>query len=296
MTSEVRFNAGLSAAATRTDVADGQVPVNSGNNPEPILGGENVKVTSGIKTDLEKLVARLKNESENTRTDLAHMRLSAVLVALDTMNVRLTKEQETAFATISEQQKVKDGLDQKLKNLYADYGISPGGNAGSVVMEAEIAALEKAVERAIAEGKAHNEAVAKAKEQKSMDQEEIDKMEEATAKYDAAIAAAQANLDKARTDAATMAELESGIREASSKIDSAMNILGDKKIGEIAEALSKLADGADDNAHEHVSQADRDKAEAKEIANNPFNIISDALDRIDEAILRTIDENQFVKA
>ena len=55
-------------------------------------------MTSGAVTDLEKIVARLKNEDDETRSSLTKMRLSAVGAALDVANVRLSAEQAASFS------------------------------------------------------------------------------------------------------------------------------------------------------------------------------------------------------
>ena len=110
-----------------------------------------------------------------------------------------------------------------------------------------------------------------------------------------AISDAQSALDKAKTDAARIPVIQSGLEGASAKIASDMAILGTDKMREIADALGKVAEGAD-AADEHVSEAEREKEEEKKIAFDPLNAIRDALDKIDAAILQTIDENLMLKA
>jgi hypothetical protein len=101
--------------------------------------------------------------------------------------------------------------------------------------------------------------------------------------------------DKAKTDAARIPVIQSGLEGASAKIASDMAILGTDKMREIADALGKVAEGAD-AADEHVSEAERKKDEEKEIAFDPLNAIREALDKIDAAILQAIEENQMLKA
>ena len=50
-----------------------------------VLGGENVTVTSGMMTDLEKLVAQLKNENEDTRMSVSQRRISILQTVLNSM-------------------------------------------------------------------------------------------------------------------------------------------------------------------------------------------------------------------
>ena len=308
MTTEIKFNPSLAAAVAAQGTAAEEKPlVQQEKHLAPILGGDNVRVKSGAMTDLEKLVARIKSEDDQTRTNLTRMRLAAVMTALDTASVRLTQEQATAFADLTEQQATLGTLEAELAQLYAAYGIGAGDDA-SAVMEAKIKFLEQAVERAIQEGKDHNEAVAKAKEQLAREQAELDKLENAEVKDEAAIAAAQeavANaqgaydaatavaagdakaisdaqsaLAKAKTDAARIPTAQAGIGEATAKI---------------AAALGKVAEGAE-QPEARTSEAEREKEEEKKIAFDPLNAIRDALDKIDAAILQTIDENLMLKA
>ena len=58
-----RIASQTTAATTQNDA-----PVMQEAKLTPVLGGENVKVTSGTMSDLEKLVARLKAETERPTT------------------------------------------------------------------------------------------------------------------------------------------------------------------------------------------------------------------------------------
>ena len=323
MTTEIKFNPSLSAAIAAQETATNDQPhIQAEKSVPPLHGGENVTVTSGAATDLEKLVARLKSEDDDTRLNLAQMRLGAVMSALDIMNVKLSQEQSDAFATISEQQQVKETLEKELSAICAEYGIDADDNA-SAVMAAKIESLEKAVERAVQEGKDHNEAVAKAKEQLEHDQAELDRLENAEVKDEAAIAAArnavetsQGNynaaaalaagdtkkiadaksaLAKAQADAEKIPVLQANIADASAKIAAASAILSNDKMNEIAAALNKAAESLA-TPTDHSSDAERQKEEKKEIALDPFNAIQAALDKIDDLILNKIEENQLLKA
>ena len=79
------------------------------------------------------------------------------------------------------------------------------------------------------------------------------------------------------------------------KITEDIKILGPGKLNEIAVALEKVAEGAE-APDERTSEAERKKEEEKEIAFDPLNAIRAALDKIDEAILRTIEENTTINA
>lgn len=322
MTTEIKFNPSLGAAVATQGTATEEKPlVLQEKQVAPLLGGENVKVSSGAMTDLEKLVARLRSESDATRIGVTQMRLAAVMTALDMAGVRLSQEQSAAFATITEQEGVVASLEAELAELYAQYGIGPNDNA-AMMMDAMIRSLEQAVERAVQEGKDHNEAVAKAKEQLEREQSELDRLENAEEKDEAAIAAAreavstaqgaydaatavaagdkkaiadaQSALAKAEADATRITAVKAGMADASAKIDEAMAIVGKEKMGEIAVALGKAAEGVE-ASETRTSDAEREKEDKKEVALNPFNAIRESLEKIDDAILRTIDENRQLK-
>ena len=271
MTTEIKFNPSLSAAVAAQGAAAGeQAPVQTEKQVAPLLGGENVKVTSGAVTDLEKLVARLRNEDDETRSSLTKMRLSAVGAALDAANVRLSAEQAAALEDMLGQEAERADLKAELANIYAEYGITSDATA-SAVMDAKIKSLEQAIERAVQEGKDHNESVEKEKER--LEQE----------------------LAKAKAAAARIPVIQSGIAGATAKITADIALLGPGKLNEIAGALEKVAEGAA-APEERMSEAERKEEEEKEIAFDPLNAIREALDKIDEALLRLIDENRVVQA
>lgn len=323
MTTEIKFNPSLSAAVATQGAAAGEQPsVQQEKQVAPLLGGENVKVSSAAMSDLEKLVARLKSEDDETRAGVARMRLTAVMTALDTANVRLSQEQAAAAEDMIVQQEAQAALEGELAAIYAAYGIGAGDNA-SAVMDAKIKSLEQAVERAVQEGKDHNAAVEKAKEKLAREQAKLDRLENAQVKDEVAIAAAQeavaaaqgaydaaaavaagdakaisdaqSALDKAKTDAARIPVIQAGLEGAAAKIAADMAILGADKMNEIASALTKVAEGTE-TPDTRTSEAERQKEEEKEIAFDPLNAIRAALDKIDAAILQTIDENQLLKA
>ncbi|MBR1587758.1 MAG: hypothetical protein IJ658_05485 [Kiritimatiellae bacterium] len=323
MATEIKFNPSLGAAVATQGASTEEKPLGlQEKQVAPLLGGENVKVSSGSMTDLEKLVARLKNEDDETRAGVAHMRFTAVMTALDVANVRLSQEQSAALATLAEQEDAKASLEAELAALHAEYGIGPGDNA-SAVMDARIKSLEQAVERAIKDGKDHNEAVAKARERLEREQAKLDRLENSDTKDEAAIAAAreavkaaqgacdaaaalaagdakaiadaQSALAKAKADAARISAVQAGVAGASAKIKEAMAVIGSDKMNEIAAALCSVAEGAE-APEPRTSNAEREKDEAKEIAFDLLKSIRESLQKIDDAILRTIDENQQLKA
>ena len=118
----------------------------------------------------------------------------------------------------------------------------------------------------------------------------------------AAIASAKSNLAAAQSqkDAsdAKIASIKQNIADAKSKIASVnsqigacLSAIGEKALTNIASALQSAADNFQP-ADEAPSAAEVRKAEEKEEANNPINIIRDALDRLDQAMERTVNDNR----
>jgi chromosome segregation ATPase len=234
----------------------------------PILGGDAVKVTSGAMTDLEKLVARLKTESEETRQSVAQRRIAILLTVLGAMADRVTETQKNNFVKIEALSGEIDDLEKLIDGLNKELSAA---KLRSVEMQAKIEALDKAVERAVEEGKEHNKKVEELKEQKERDDAKIRDIVNA-------IASAKAKI----------AGLKNQIAECADAIGAAT-------MSEVAAAV-KAAAGNVPAPEETESQADAEKKERKAEANNPVNVIRDALDRLDADIRKTIEENQVVKA
>ena len=319
MNTEIRINQSLSPA-TSGDMSLNQSAVGDPKQLAPIMGGASLTVTTAPSGDLEKLVAKLKSENQNTR-------LSLVLSSLTTLNEALTDAQKTNLAKL-------DALDQQLKTLGKTLASQKESlsteEANAAVMDAQIAALEKAVERAVQEGKEHNEAVQKAKEVRDRDQAKLDALKNASKKDEAAIAAAEANLaasqkalaeavavqkgdavriaaaksnlatamsQKAAADAKievlkkSIAATESEIASVNSQTAVCLSAIGEKALANIAAALQTTVSNFQ-QTEEVPSAAEQRKTETKEEANNPLNVIRAALDRLEEIMERTVGDNR----
>jgi chromosome segregation ATPase len=321
MNTEIRFNPSLSTATTtQADVMLNQPQAGAAKQAASIMGGASLTVTTAPSSDLEKLVARIKNESENTR-------LSLVLSSLTTLNETLTEVQKANLAQLDALDQQPAALNKDLSDLQESLTAE---EANSAVMDAKIKSLEKAVERAVQEGKEHNEAVQKAKETRDRDQAKLDALKSASEKDEAAIkaaeanlaasqkalaaavavqrgdaakiAAAEANLATARSQKATIdakidtlrkdiADTKSEIASVNSQIGSCIAAIGEKALANIAAALQSTADSFEPS-DDAPSAAEQRKADKKEEANNPLNIIRDALDRLDQAIEQTVNDNR----
>lgn len=265
--------------------------------PASVIGGPGVRVTV-TGSQLDKLVAKVKGESEDVRLDAAKRRIAIILTTLAAINVHITDSQKNTLAQIELLQGQLDDLSDTLDSTTSE---KIAADAKIAALEAQITALENAIKNAIKDGEAHRKLVAELKANRAEDDAELKAAESARSKSDAAIAAAQANLNKAKTNLATekakseslqndIATLESQIASIRSSISEGVSALGDKALESLASALRTTA--TDVSHVEHETNADHEKEEAKEIANDPLRVIREALDRMDADILKTIEDNQ----
>ena len=269
-----------------------------------LLGGKSVTVTTAPTSDLEKLVARLKNENDDVKMALAQRRLASVLEAYTARYGELSEQQTKALEEIAANNDDIAKMEQELQALIQEKAAADGQSA---VMQAKIEQLEKAIARAVEEGKAHREAVAKLKEQIAKDQDNEDLKAE-LAKEEKALAASEAALSKSQTELATAqaaagalsAKIESlawsikakqgGIQALEDSNAALAAKLDPQTITNLLAAFS--AQDVPVEVERNVSAAEEEKAEKKAIANNPANVLREAMDKMDEAILQTIDENR----
>ncbi len=269
-----------------------------------LLGGQSVTVTMAPTSDLEKLVAQLKNENDSVKASVAQRRLASVLDAYTSRYGELTEQQTQILEAIAANNADLATLKEELKALLND---KTAADAQALLMQAKIEQLEKAIEQAVKDGKAHRENIQKLKAQIAEDQDNEDLKAE-LAKEEAALATSEAALAKAQTD---LASAQAAAGALSAKIEalagsietkqSAISALEDSNAALAAkldpQTITNLlaAFSAQDVSVEverNVSAAEEEKAEQKAIANDPANVLRDAMDKMDEAILQTIDENR----
>jgi chromosome segregation ATPase len=270
----------------------------------PILSGQSVTVTSAAASDLEKLVAQLKNENADRKASMAKQRLASLLDVYAARYGELSAQQTQILEEIAANNDEIADLTEDLKKALADLAAAKGQSAA---MEAQIESLERAVEQAVADGKAHRETIAKLKEQLAEDQDNED-LKARLEKEEKALETSEAARSKAETDLAAVqaaagalsAKIESlagSVEKLKGKIDAlaAGNAALAAKLDPqtISHLLAALADKEPSApAERNASAAEEEKAEKKAIANDPANILREAMDRMDESILRTIDENR----
>ena len=277
------LSAAVASTASARPLAALEQPLAAETAQTPVLAGKNLTVSNAL-SDIEKLVAKIETESADARESVAKMRINAVLTLLEGMNVNLTAEQSEAFAQILELGEQSNVLEGELAELYTKYGITDS-TLSSVIMDAKIKSLERAVERAVQEGKDHLENVEKAKELRESDQES-EKVTEL-----------KAQLETAKADKARIADLESEISSISAQIDEATAAIGEKALANIAAALEAKANTDDVTFDEKPkSAAELEKDALKEVQTNPLKAIREALERQDEVVLDTIGENRELKA
>ena len=236
-------------------LADVQTP----NAQAPILGGQSVKVTDGSMTDLEKLVARIKNESAATRQSVAQRRLSILSTILDSMADKITAAEKANILKTEELNVEKSGLQKDLTEL----------TKSKEVMDALIESLDRQIEQAVKDGKEHNEQVEKLKEQRAEQQAKLDSVNE------------------------SIESVTSKIAGINTKLAECTKAIASSTLNEVYEALRQASGDAKPEAEKNETQAEREKANAKLSANDVTLHISAALDRIDGQIRAALDEAQM---
>jgi chromosome segregation ATPase len=265
--------------------------------PAPVLDGPGVRV-SVTGTQLDKLVAKVKGESEDARLATAKRRIAIVLTVLSALNVKISESQKNNLAQI---EALQSQIDELAKLLSGKDGSLTTDQARVAALEAQIEGLKKAVANAIKEGEEHRKQVEELKKTRAADDAELKKAEAALAKSEAALAAAQANLSKARADLDSakqtveadkkeIAAVKSQVEGLEKKVAECVAAVGDKTLAALAAGLRVEAPEVDPS--EHTTNADREKEEAKAIANDPIRAIRAALDRMDADIRKTIEDNR----
>ena len=273
MAIELNTNKVAAQVAGEMQLAEGQV-ASEGAKLGPILGGPSLKVTSAEISDLEKLVARLKNETDDTKMSVTQRRIAVLQTVLDSMSDRITEQEKAGLIEIEKLNGEKAVEAGKLAGLEADKVATEGRIAE---LDLKIAELEKAIQRAVQDGEDHREQVAKLKEERAREQKKLDQVNTAIESANSKIAGIDVKIAECTKAIAqtTLNEVANALRIAES------------------DSLSKTP--TTDVAKE--SDAERRKAEEKAEAADIGNVIRDALDKLDAQILQAIAEAQeLVKA
>ena len=256
-----RIASQTTAATTQNDA-----PVMQEAKLTPVLGGENVKVTSGTMSDLEKLVARLKAETDDTKMQ----RISILATVLDSMADRISESERNSLLEIEKLNLQKSEAENKLAGYLSEKTASEGR---ITALDLQISALEKAIERAVQDGVDHREQVAKLKAQRAEEQAKLDKINDAISSANAKISGIDVKI----------AECSQAIAKTTlNEVASALRFAANEKTS----SPPSVDDGAESNA-ERVKQ--EKKAEETDIG----NVIRESLDKIDAQIRKVLDESQM---
>ena len=235
-----------------------------------VLGGENVKVTSGAMSDLEKLVATLKNETDDTKMSVTQRRISVLTTVLDSMKDRITQAERESLIKIEGLNGEKAEAETALAGLLNDK-TSTKGRIDALDMK--IAELENAVERAVQEGADHREQVEKLKALRAKEQEKLDRIDTAIASANAKIAGIDVKIAEC-----TKAIAQTTLNEVANALRTAAR---DTRLS------SSTAEGTDER------NADRVEKDRKEAETDIGNVIRESLDKIDSQIRAVLDEAQM---
>ena len=260
----VELNINKAVASGDLSVAQDNAPAAQTAKDAPVLAGASLRVTSGAMTDLEKLVARLKNETEAARLDVTQRRLAILETVLTSMAEKVTEAQKAA---ILELEKLNCELDAANGELEGLKGSKMSAETRSAMLDAKIKALEDQIKNEIVNGKDHREKIAELKRQK--------------AEEDAKIADLA---NKIASAASHIASLEGRIKSANEAIGAAT-------LNAVSEAVRSAA-GEAESPEKARSQSEIDKEEKKAEANDIFKAIRESIDKIDDDIARAIEENR----
>ena len=136
----------------------------------------------------------------------------------------------------------------------------------SLLLQAEIKRLEAQIDQAVKDGKEHNELVAEMKRVRA----ELDAKKQV-------IEDTKGKIDKTKNERSAV----------KSKISVIVKSIGENAVKTIANELATLAE-----PEKSERTAEKEKAAAKEAANDPLAAIRDSLDRIERDITETIEENR----
>ena len=243
--------------AMQTSAQDVSTPLESKQVLSALLGGASVTVTNGGMTDLEALVARLKNESERTRLSMMLMSLVAVSQSLDE----------------SQKQRLEQGLalSEKLaelqKSLDKYSGNEAEAKAAALLLQTKIEQLQRQIEQAVQDGKEHNKLV----EEQNQAREELAAKEKIVAETQGQIA-----------------ETKDAISSVKGQISALVSSIGENTLKTIASELTTLTP-----PEKAESAAEARKEAEKLAANDPLNAIRDSLDKIERELTDTIQQNRI---
>lgn len=292
-----------SQIASQAGQAEQENRTGGASQSSQILSGTSVTVTSRLGSSLERLVSRVKSETETTKMALSKMRLASVLEACTTRYGNISQQQQQVLEGIAANNAEISTKEGEIKTAQSDLTTA---EAQSIVMQSAIESLERQVEQAVEDGKIHRERVAKLREQRAADQDnedlkteleeeeraleaaenEVSSKEAELATAKSAYSANQSNIETLKGTVSSLNDeidaLEASNKELAAKLDPST----------LAAVLATLEEeSVDTSSEERESAADKKKAQEKAEATDPANRIREAMDKADAALLKDIEEN-----
>ena len=255
---------GSNATVADSALATDNFGVNKEKATGPILRGESLTVTSAAMSDLEKLVARLKNESAETRQSVAQRRISIMQTVLDSLNSQITEADKNALVEIEELSAEQAELEQNVASLTSD---KASVQNRIDILDTQIKALEDQIEQAVQDGKDHREQVEKLKQLRKAEEAKLQNIENS-------IASATARIS----------EIDVKIAECSDSI-------GKTKLAAVSNAFREAIGEPPPSVERDESNADRVAEAEKSLATDIARGIRKAIDVIDEQITKALDES-----
>jgi len=245
------------AGTAQMSTPDIDAPAGQGKALTALLGGKSLTVTNGALSDLDALVAKLKNESERTKFLMLMTSLASIGRSLS----------DAEKSTLEEGLALSEKLDNLTGSLAGYEADMAKAEADAVILQAKIDSLQKQIDQAVQDGKDHNELVA---EQKRV-REELDAKKQIVADTQGKIA-----------------DTKNEIASVKGRISAIVNSIGENTLKTIANDIATLT-GPEDAE----SPAEAKKEAEKAVANDPLNAIRDSLDKIEREIADTIQENRI---
>ena len=249
-------------AQTATDLQTSDLK-SPASGTSPLMSDASLKVTSGATTDLEKLVAQLKNESDDARLSVANRRIAVLKTVLDSMALHISERQRVNLMNLERLNLALSSEEAELKGYEAE---KAAAESRSAELDAKIKALEEAIKQAIEDGEAHRDQMEELKRQKEQEDAKVRRL-----------------TNSIESAANKIADMKGKIADYTAAIGAAT-------LDEVAAAV-KAAAGEVKPVEDDDS--DRDKDEKKAEALDVVSVIRDALDRISADLSRTIEEKRL---
>ena len=281
----------------------------------PLLFGSNVLVSYGF-TDVEALVAQLRNENSDARLSMKLKALSSIADGLSSQQLAALEKSLALSDSVKSLEKAVNDLNKEITKSEAELE----------VLQMQADSLAKQVENARENQKEYNENIEKLQKEKAELNDKLSKLEAQGKAEDAAQIVAlkaeiagvekslRANVDGAAANDRKIADLEkaageagrkmealsAGIEKNTAEIDAKKNAISDIK-GEIAAALGSIDKNvlktiADEIAkvapEKPESSREAQKKEEKAEETDIVRVIRDTLDDIASDILDEIAERR----